>query len=67
MEKTTQVLNVFTLIMIVMTGLYIHIRFDQILNSFSLILLWVSITFLIGMHLEYTFEIIKRINVRVVK
>lgn len=67
MEKTTRILNVCTLILMVLTGLYLHIRFEMILSGISLILLWGTITLLVGLQLEYTFEITKRLNMRVVE
>ena len=67
MEKTTRILNACTLILIVLTGLYIHLTFSRILNDLSLIMLWGMITLMVSIQLEYTFEITKRIGFRVVK
>ena len=67
MEKTTRILNVCTLILMVLTGLYLHVRFEKILSGISLILLWGAITLLVSLQLEYTFEITKRLQIRSVE
>ena len=61
MQRTTQILNLCTLILMVITGLFIHIRFNLILNDLSLGFLWGIIIVLISLHLEYAFGIVKRV------
>lgn len=60
MEKATRLLNICTIVLIIATGLYIHLTFVQLLSRWSLVLLWSTISILVGFQFENLFHIVRR-------
>ena len=60
MEKATRFLNVCTIVLIIATGLYIHLTFTPLLSRWSLVLLWSTISILVGFQFENLFHIVRR-------
>lgn len=60
MEKATRVLNLMTMVILLVIGIYLHITFARLLNNYSLLLLWVIIAVLIGLQFENAFNIVRR-------
>ena len=59
MEKATQVLNLLTMVIVMIIGLYVHVTFYQILSELSLFFLWGTIAVLVGFQLEFVFNIVR--------
>lgn len=60
MEKATKLLHLFTMIILLITGFYIQLKFQLFLTEFSLSIIWVLIAVLALLHLEFTFRIVRR-------
>jgi hypothetical protein len=57
MKLATQLLNLLALIIVIITGLYIHIKFDNILTVKMIIFLWIFIALFGAALLEKEFNI----------
>ncbi|KAA3631525.1 MAG: hypothetical protein DWP97_12825 [Calditrichaeota bacterium] len=60
MEKATKLLHLLTMILLFITGFYIQHAFQLLLTNSSLLLIWILISVLALLHLEFTFRIVRR-------